>query len=48
MGQRGAWVFSTTDAVRSVDGHSVEGVTVSRLSAGDVISLNTYKITPAG
>ena len=43
LGQRGAWVFSTQDAVRGdVVGTTAE-VSVSRISTGDALDL-----TPAG
>jgi len=46
LGQRGAWVFST-EAAQQLSS-TIAGVSVSRISNGDVLDLNTYQITPAG
>jgi len=48
LGQRGAWIFSTQDATHSDLTATTTGVSVSRISNGDVLDLNTYQITPAG
>ncbi len=46
VGQRGAWIFSTERAVDAPA--SIQGVSVTRISNGDSISLSSYEITPAG
>ena len=46
LGQRGAWVFSS-EAAQQLSS-TIAGVSVSRISNGDVLDLNTYQITPAG
>ena len=48
LGQRGAWIFSTQGATHSELTSTTTGVSVSRISNGDVLDLNTYQITPAG
>ena len=49
IGQRGAWIFSTAAARRlQATTRSTVGISVSRISNGDVLDLNTYQITPAG
>ena len=53
LGQRGAWMFNTENAVRSTApsaaaASAVQGVSLTRVSKGDVLDLTTYTITPAG
>eukprot|EP01032_Pedospumella_encystans_P007544 gene7544-9041_t len=47
LGQRGAWIFSSQDAAHSDLTATTTGVSVSRISNGDVLDLNSYQITPA-
>lgn len=48
LGQRGAWIFSTENAVHNAITATTAGVSVSRISNGDVLNLSSYQITPAG
>lgn len=48
LGQRGAWIFSTEQAVHNAITATTAGVSVSRISNGDVLDLSSYQITPAG